>query len=404
MLLRMSRRSVVDGTDEPIVANDFPDRIRSISPGVKSFNGRTGDVVPAEGDYTAEQVGALPTTGGAVSGTITTYPFNNLPEQRGVSIGYKENSEISGMITISGNGSGRTIEFHYDTMSKDISIYKYMGTTRPTNELVVIRGVSTPILDDDAANKAYVDSVAGGFSVASNAGAHNSLFRGKYLGSSVTAAQYAAISAGTFDDLFIGDYWTINSVNWRIAAFDYYLGTGSAEVMVEAHHAVIVPDTNLDTQKMNDPNVTTGAYMGSAMYTTNIATARTKINTAFSGHVLTHQFFLSDSEIAGKVTHLTGVNQDVVLMSERNVYGQTIMSSECAIGGNSVSPKWITFDRTQFQLFALAPEFIQKSREPYWLRDIAADTFYAAVGGTGSAVSAQPIHPSGVRPAFSIKG
>lgn len=50
----------VDNTDEPIIANDFPDRIRSISPGVKSFNGRTGDVVPADGDYTAEQVGAVP--------------------------------------------------------------------------------------------------------------------------------------------------------------------------------------------------------------------------------------------------------------------------------------------------------------------------------------------------------
>lgn len=49
----------VDGTDEPIVANDFPDRIRSISPGVKSFNGRTGDVVPAAGDYNAAQVGAV---------------------------------------------------------------------------------------------------------------------------------------------------------------------------------------------------------------------------------------------------------------------------------------------------------------------------------------------------------
>ena len=38
-----------------------------------------------------------------------------------------------------------------------------------------------------------------------NAGFHNSVYRGKYLGSSVTAEQYAQISAGTFDDLFIGD-------------------------------------------------------------------------------------------------------------------------------------------------------------------------------------------------------
>ena len=36
-----------------------------------------------------------------------------------------------------------------------------------------------------------------------NAGAHNAIYRGKYLGTSVTAAQYAAIAAGTFDDLYI---------------------------------------------------------------------------------------------------------------------------------------------------------------------------------------------------------
>ena len=59
-----------------------------------------------------------------------------------------------------------------------------------------------------------------------NAGAHNAIYRGKSLGSTVTTAQYAAIKAGTFDDLYIGDYWTIGGVNYRIAAFDYYLNSG----------------------------------------------------------------------------------------------------------------------------------------------------------------------------------
>ena len=54
----------------------------------------------------------------------------------------------------------------------------------------------------------------------SNDGAHNAVYRGKFLGNTVTAAQYAAIKAGTFDDLYIGDYWTIGGVNYRIAAFD----------------------------------------------------------------------------------------------------------------------------------------------------------------------------------------
>ena len=238
----------------------------------------------------------------------------------------------------------------------------------------------------------------GGITIASNAGAHNSIFRGKYLGTSVTAAQYAAIKAGTFDDLFIGDYWTINGINWRIAAFDYYLGTGNTALAT--HHAVIVPDTKLDTQKMNDSNVATGGYVGSKMYTTNLATARSKVNSAFSGHVLKHDFFLSNAVAGGKVTGSTYVQQDVVLMNERNVYGQSIMSSECNDG--SAGSSWYTYDRTQFPLFLLAPEFIQKERIIYWLRDVVSASSFACVSSNGNVYWTDASAPYLVRPAFSI--
>lgn len=260
-----------------------------------------------------------------------------------------------------------------------------------------LQGISDPINDSDAANKAYVDSRV--FSIVSNAGAHNSIFRGKYLGFVVTAEQYAAIKAGTFDDLFIGDYWTINGINWRIAAFDYYLGTGSTALAT--HHAVIVPDTGLDTQKMNDSNVTTGGYVGSKMYTTNLTTARSKVNSAFSGHVLKHDFYLSSTVASGKVTGSTHAGQqDVVLMNERNVYGQSIMSSECNDG--SASPSWFTYDRTQFPLFLLAPEFIQKERSYYWLRDAVSASSFACVSNYGYASWNRASYSYRVRPAFSI--
>ena len=48
--------------------------------GVTSFNGRTGAVVPQDGDYTAEQVGALPVSGGTMTGNLILNgdPTNNL--------------------------------------------------------------------------------------------------------------------------------------------------------------------------------------------------------------------------------------------------------------------------------------------------------------------------------------
>ncbi len=52
--------------------------------------------------------------------------------------------------------------------------------------------------------------------------AHSRIFRGKNLGTSVTAAQKAAIQDGTFKDLFLGDYWVIGGVNWRIVDMDYW--------------------------------------------------------------------------------------------------------------------------------------------------------------------------------------
>ena len=117
-----------------------------------------------------------------------------------------------------------------------------------------------------------------------NAGAHNAIYRGKALGAAVTAAQWAAIKAGTFRDLFIGDYWTINNVNWHIAAFDYWLHCGDTECTT--HHVVIVPDTNLTSCKMNSTSTTAGGYVGSDFYTgangnTAKATAVTVINSAF---------------------------------------------------------------------------------------------------------------------------
>lgn len=59
-------------------------------------------------------------------------------------------------------------------------------------------------------------------SIEDNAATHNMVYRGKALGTSVTSEQWAAIKAGTFKDLYLGDYWSIGGVDYIIAAFDYW--------------------------------------------------------------------------------------------------------------------------------------------------------------------------------------
>ena len=104
--------------------------------------------------------------------------------------------------------------------------------------------------------------------VDSGAGLHNSLYRGKNLGTALTAEQSAVIQAGTFDDLWIGDYWEItvdsNTYIFRIADFDYFYRSGDTECVT--HHVVVVPDTTFYLQVMNTTDTTTGGYVGSVMY------------------------------------------------------------------------------------------------------------------------------------------
>lgn len=240
-----------------------------------------------------------------------------------------------------------------------------------------------------------------------NAGFHNSLYRGKYLGSSVSADQYAEISAGTFDDLFIGDYWTINGVNYRIAAFDYWLHNGDAECTT--HHVVIVPDTNLATDKMDSSNNTENGYVGSGMYkgtnadgTTNsgLSTAKSLINTAFgSAHILNHREYLVNKATGGYPSAESWYDSTVELMNEAMVYGNHPFESTAS--GTNV-PANYTIDKSQLPLFQHEPSRIC-NRAYWWLRGVVSSAYFASVSYSGYCRCGDASASLGVRPAFAIR-
>lgn len=230
-----------------------------------------------------------------------------------------------------------------------------------------------------------------------NAGSHNGIYRGKSLGSSVTQAQWNAISDGTFDDLYIGDYWTIGGVNWRIAAFDYYYNTG--DTAFTKHHAVIVPDTPLYTHVMNDTNITTGAYVGSKMYTEGLDQAKTTINNAFgSSHVLSHRIYLSNATSNGRASAGAWTDSTVDLMCEHMVYGSGIFSP---VSDGSTVPNNYRVEKSQLPLFAHNPRIIG-IRSTWWLRDVITSAIVANVNNAGYADSSHASNAFGVRPAFCI--
>lgn len=226
------------------------------------------------------------------------------------------------------------------------------------------------------------------------AAAHNCIYRGKNLGTSVTAEQYAAISSGKFTDLYIGDYWVIKGVTYRIAAFDYYYNCGDTNFT--KHHVVIVPDTSLYKAQMNTSNVTTGGYTGSAMYKSNLAQAKTTIKAAFgSAHVLTKRELLTNAVNGNTPSGWAWFDSDVELMNEVQAYGSVAWGAHDGNGYNVASgdgqfPLFM-FDRTKLH-----------NREDYWLRDVASATAFSVVGTGGRASSGYASLSLGVRPAFCI--
>lgn len=239
-----------------------------------------------------------------------------------------------------------------------------------------------------------------------NAGAHNAIYRGKSLGSTVTTAQYAAIKAGTFDDLYIGDYWTIGGVNYRIAAFDYYLNSG--DTSCTTHHVVIVPDTCLYNAQMHNTssggyeggaaNTTTGGYVGSDMYKSNLEQAKTTIKSAFSGHVLKHRIYLTNAVANGRASGGAWCDSEVDLMCEQMVYGSGIFSP---VSDGSNVPANYRVEKSQLPLFQHEPSRIC-NRATWWLRDVITASYFANVNDDGIAYYRAASFSRGVRPAFCI--
>lgn len=231
----------------------------------------------------------------------------------------------------------------------------------------------------------------------SNAAAHNAIYRGKYLGASVTTAQWAAIKAGTFDDLYIGDYWTIGGVDYVIAAFNYYLNCG--DTACTANHVTIVPRKNLYNHVMNDTNVVTGAYVGSKMYASGLNSAKTTIANAFgSAHILTIRQLFQNSVTGDYENGHSWYDASVFLMNEINVYGGYVFKS--FLHGTGWAYMY-SIDNSQYPVFAFDKTMIH-TRQDYWLRDVAGSSAFCRVTGDGACTYYGASYSLGVRPAFNI--
>lgn len=226
---------------------------------------------------------------------------------------------------------------------------------------------------------------------------HRMVFRGKNLGTVVTTEQLAAIQAGTFDGLWLGDYWVINGTTWRIADFDYWYNKGDTKCT--KHHVVIVPDAPLYNASMNSTVAATGGYVGSEMYTANLANAKSMVSAAFGDSVVSHREYFVNAISSGKPSAATWCDSTVDLMNECMLYGHVYMGG---LSNGSAIFSTATTDVTQLALFNVKPELIAIPSIGTWLRDVTSNSGFAVANSDGRAAFSDATAELGVRPAFAI--
>ena len=225
---------------------------------------------------------------------------------------------------------------------------------------------------------------------------HNSYPRCKYLGTTITDAQNTAIQNRTYDDLFIGDYWTINGVNWRIVAIDYYYNVG--EPNFDKGNIIVMPDTALYSAQMNETDTTAGAYLGSLMRTQNLNNARTIAQNAFGSHLANHRIVLTNTVNSSGPSNWAWYDSDgVELPNEVQIYGTRIW-------GSALKAFDVGTQKQQFPLMAIAPQFVNTSQN-YWLQDVSSysvSRYFAYVSNSGYADSHAASRSYAVRPYVTL--
>lgn len=242
--------------------------------------------------------------------------------------------------------------------------------------------------------------------VPKNAGAHNSIYRGK----DITELWYDGtlseqISNQTFDDIFIGDYiiGKNSGIQYLVADINYRLNTGS--VMCTTPHVLMIPEKCIATSSMNADNSVTGAYINCALKTNNLNNVLNDIVNDFdTNHILTHKNYFCNAVTGSYESNGNWYDSTVDLMNECMTYGSNIYHN--FRNGTSKSQN-ITIDKSQLAIFRHRPDLITALNnngaiQKYWLRDVASESTFCLVGGGGSANNAGASEVQGIRPAFLI--
>ena len=221
---------------------------------------------------------------------------------------------------------------------------------------------------------------------------HNNVFRGSNLGA-LNATHIANIKNGTFHDMFIGDYFSVNGSNYVIAGINVKHLHGDKSPL--GNHLLLMPDrfSTLEdgtvmksdgktTHYMQDTDTTAGGFANTKLYKTYMPSIQKRLEADFGDHLLTFREIVSTHvDASGAPDQAEWRDAKLAIPNEVMVYGTTL-------NGNNKNGSWhnVGDDDTQLPLFRLNSDEIANRRDlSFWLRDIHSATEFANVSNDGDA-------------------
>ena len=283
-----------------------------------------------------------------------------------------------------------------------------------------------------------------------NALNHNGIYRGKDLTNVYTIEQmYEKIHDGSFDDLYLGDYFTksittdimtrytgetfesgvtyyevggddpvsrtftatedttpqsgkiyctkvtkTENVTLMFTAFDYYYNMGDAALTT--NHAILIPRGAgfATTAKMNQTNTTVGGYYGSDMHQITLPCYAKSLKTMLGNHLLSHKTWLTTTVNASTPSMAGAGLTGAASASAWETTELQLMNEVQLYGSTVLSSSWydVGIDNEKLPVFNFINP-IRYSRYYFWLRSVASSTNFARCSsdGAGTAVGATAV-------------
>lgn len=229
---------------------------------------------------------------------------------------------------------------------------------------------------------------------------HNQIWRGKNLGTSYTNDQKSAIQSGTFDNIWVGDYWIIGGNTYRVMHVNYPFSAAENDDsgLNTSPNIVVQADDNLKTDKFFDTTseMSSTGILGAYGMNAGLTSVRSTVQSSFGvGNIVPKPYVVMSGE------GTTGTQT-----ASWSSYSVVHPSLGMILGFAHPHERGVASPQTQLAAWRLAPNKLVKFNQHFWLQTAAkpgAGSFPLRFKSSGATSDyATPSVTAGYRPIFVL--